>query len=42
MSAAAAMRIPLLRDVLRALERRLADSAAAVFGGFYIAIIRKA
>jgi SAM-dependent methyltransferase len=38
---AAAMRVPLLGSVLRSLEVALADSALAVFGGFYIAVIRK-
>jgi ubiquinone/menaquinone biosynthesis C-methylase UbiE len=38
---AGAMRIPVLRDVLRAAERRLADTRAAYFGGFYVAILRK-
>jgi SAM-dependent methyltransferase len=39
--AAAVMRIPLLGAALQRLERALADSPAAFFGGFYIAIIRK-
>jgi ubiquinone/menaquinone biosynthesis C-methylase UbiE len=39
--AAFAMRIPGVRDVLRKLETRLADTAAAYFAGFYIAVIRK-
>jgi ubiquinone/menaquinone biosynthesis C-methylase UbiE len=39
--AAAAMRIPGLREVLRRLEWRLADSPARVFGGFYVAVLRK-
>jgi SAM-dependent methyltransferase len=39
--AAAVMRIPLLGGALQRLEWRLADSPAAFFGGFYIAIIRK-
>jgi ubiquinone/menaquinone biosynthesis C-methylase UbiE len=38
---AAAMRVPLVRDVLAALERRLADSPANVFAGFYVAILRR-
>ena len=38
---AAAMRIPGVRDVLRRLEWLLADSPAAFFGGFYVAVIRK-
>lgn len=40
--AAAAMKVPVLRDALRGLEWLLADSGAKVFGGFYIAVIRKA
>jgi ubiquinone/menaquinone biosynthesis C-methylase UbiE len=40
--AAAVMKVPLLRSLLHTLERRLADSRAAFFGGFYIAILRKA
>jgi hypothetical protein len=39
--AAAAMRIPGVRGVLRALERLLADTPAAAFGGFYVAVWRK-
>lgn len=39
--AAAVMRLPVLARALRRLESRLADSRAAVFGGFYIAILRK-
>jgi ubiquinone/menaquinone biosynthesis C-methylase UbiE len=39
--AAGALRVPLVRDVLRILERRLADTRAAVFGGFYVAVLRK-
>ena len=38
---AAAMRVPGVRDVLRRLEWLLADTPAAFFGGFYIAVIRK-
>jgi ubiquinone/menaquinone biosynthesis C-methylase UbiE len=38
---ATAMRIPGLRRVLRSVERRLADTPAAFFGGFYIAVLRK-
>jgi ubiquinone/menaquinone biosynthesis C-methylase UbiE len=40
--AAAAMRVPGLRTVLRAVERRLADTPAAFFAGFYVAVLRKA
>jgi ubiquinone/menaquinone biosynthesis C-methylase UbiE len=36
-----AMRIAGLRTVLRVVERALADSPAAVCGGFYIAVLRK-
>jgi ubiquinone/menaquinone biosynthesis C-methylase UbiE len=39
--AAALLRVPGLRALLRALERRLADGPAAVFGGFYVAVFRK-
>ena len=38
---ASAMRVPVLGGVLRKLEHALADGPLAVFGGFYIAIIRK-
>jgi ubiquinone/menaquinone biosynthesis C-methylase UbiE len=39
--AAFAMKIPGIRGALRRLEHVLADSPAAVLGGFYVAIIRK-
>jgi hypothetical protein len=39
--AAAFMRVPGLRDVLRTLEHRLADGPASIFGGFYVAVFRK-
>jgi hypothetical protein len=39
--AAAAMRVPLLADLLRAAERRLADTRAAFFAGFYVTVLRK-
>jgi ubiquinone/menaquinone biosynthesis C-methylase UbiE len=39
--AAAAMRIPGLRGMLRRAERLLCDSPAAMLGGFYVAVIRK-
>jgi ubiquinone/menaquinone biosynthesis C-methylase UbiE len=39
--AAGFMRVPGLRSALAAIERRLADSPAAVFGGFYVAVLRK-
>lgn len=39
--AAAVMRVPGLRGMLRRAERFLCDSPAAVLGGFYIAVIRK-
>lgn len=39
--AAFAMRVPGLRAVLPRAERLLCDSPAAVFGGFYVAVIRK-
>ena len=35
------MRVPVMRDVMRHLERRLADTRAAFFAGFYVAILRK-
>jgi ubiquinone/menaquinone biosynthesis C-methylase UbiE len=39
--AAAAMRVPGLSGVLRAAEHALADTRAAFFAGFYVAILRK-
>jgi len=39
--AAAAMRVPGLRWVLRKVERGLADTPAAIFAGFYVAVLRK-
>lgn len=39
--AAAVMRVPILRGMLRRAERLLCDSPAAALGGFYIAVIRK-
>jgi ubiquinone/menaquinone biosynthesis C-methylase UbiE len=39
--AAAAMRIPGLASVLRSVERGLADTPAAFFAGFYVAVLRK-
>ena len=39
--AAGAMRVPRLRDALRRLEWRLADTPAAFFAGFYVAVLRK-
>ncbi len=39
--AAAAMRVPGVGAVLRTIEWRLADTPAAFFGGFYIAVLRK-
>ncbi|MBL9108268.1 MAG: class I SAM-dependent methyltransferase [Myxococcales bacterium] len=39
--AAAFMRVPLLKDVLRRAELALCDGPASVFGGFYVAVIRK-
>jgi ubiquinone/menaquinone biosynthesis C-methylase UbiE len=38
---AAAMRVPIVRTLLTAVERRLADTRAAFFAGFYVAILRK-
>jgi ubiquinone/menaquinone biosynthesis C-methylase UbiE len=40
--AAGVMRVPVVGEVMRRLERRLADTRAAFFGGFYVAILRKA
>lgn len=39
--AAAAMRVPLLRNVLRSAEWAVCDSPLAAFGGFWIAAIRR-
>jgi ubiquinone/menaquinone biosynthesis C-methylase UbiE len=39
--AAGFMRVPGLRSVLRVIERRLADTPAAFFAGFYVAVLRK-
>jgi ubiquinone/menaquinone biosynthesis C-methylase UbiE len=39
--AAQALRVPGLRQALFAIERRLADTPAAFFGGFYVAVLRK-
>jgi ubiquinone/menaquinone biosynthesis C-methylase UbiE len=38
---AGAMRVPVVRELLRRLERRLADTRAAFFGGFYVVVLRK-
>jgi ubiquinone/menaquinone biosynthesis C-methylase UbiE len=38
---AGAMRIPIVRDVFRRIERGLADTRASFFGGFYVAVLRK-
>jgi hypothetical protein len=35
------MRVPFVRDVVRRIERRLADTRAAIFGGFYVVVLRK-
>jgi len=35
------MGVPFVRDVVRRLERRLADTRAAIFGGFYVVVLRK-
>lgn len=40
--AAAVMRIPGVAGMLRTAERLLCDTRAAAFGGFYVAVIRKA
>jgi ubiquinone/menaquinone biosynthesis C-methylase UbiE len=39
---AAVMRVRGVREILRKLEHMLADSPAAVLGGFYVAVLRKA
>ena len=39
--AAQLMRVPGMGAALRAIERRLADTSAAFFGGFYVAVLRK-
>ena len=39
--AAAMMRVPGVRSLLRSVERSLADTSAAFFGGFYVAVLRK-
>jgi hypothetical protein len=39
--AAKAWHVPLLGRALGAVERRLADTPLAAFGGFYIAVLRK-
>jgi ubiquinone/menaquinone biosynthesis C-methylase UbiE len=38
---AGAMRLPVVRDVLRKIEWRLADTWVAFFAGFYVAVLRK-
>jgi ubiquinone/menaquinone biosynthesis C-methylase UbiE len=38
---ASAMRVPLVRDWLRKIEWRLADTWAALFAGFYVVVLRK-
>jgi ubiquinone/menaquinone biosynthesis C-methylase UbiE len=40
--AAVVFRVPGLRALLEAAERRLADTRAAFFAGFYVAVLRKA
>jgi hypothetical protein len=35
------MRVPVIRDVVRHIERKLADTRAAFFAGFYIAVLQK-
>jgi SAM-dependent methyltransferase len=39
--AAGALRLPIVRDVLRRVEWRFADTRAAFFGGFYVVVLRK-
>jgi ubiquinone/menaquinone biosynthesis C-methylase UbiE len=38
---AAALRVPWVKDTLRKLEWRLADTRAAFFAGFYVVVLRK-
>jgi ubiquinone/menaquinone biosynthesis C-methylase UbiE len=38
---AAVYRVPVVKDLFRAAELRLADSPLGYFGGFYVAVIRK-
>src|SRR5258708_21259782 len=38
---AGALRVPIVRDALRRLEHRLADTRAAFFAGFYVAVLAK-
>ena len=40
--AAVVMRVPVLRTFVEVAERRLADTRAAFFAGFYVAVLRKA
>jgi len=35
------MRVPVVREVMRRLERRLADTPASFFGGFYVTVLRR-
>jgi hypothetical protein len=35
------MQVPGVRDVLRRVEHWLADTPAAIFAGFYVAVFRK-
>lgn len=39
--AAVMMRVPGVRAILRSVERGLADTRASLFGGFYVAVLRK-
>ena len=39
---AGAMRVPVLSKVLRGVEHRLMESKLAMFGGFFVAAMRKA
>ena len=38
---AAVMRVPFVRDIFWRAEHALADTGAAIFGGFYVAVLRK-
>jgi hypothetical protein len=39
--AAGLLRVPVVRDVVRRVERRLADTKAAYVAGFYVTVLRK-
>jgi ubiquinone/menaquinone biosynthesis C-methylase UbiE len=39
--AAGVMRVPVVRDLVRRVEERLADTKAALFAGFYVSVLRR-